>query len=422
MVHIRCSYNNRFLQRLSETKRWIAALALEPEDNQTLWQSTLFQPEFAPNDPTGMVRLLHVQLGRYAHWQDNANKYVTAEEWDPADPKTSFQVIDRGTLVTLPKHLAFRGDNRLLLGLRPGVQVLQFAFGDEKDETVANQIVPQPDGTFRIKSVSRKAFWRANTPSGYQHTYIWADDVTTADNHTLHSSFAAVKVNDRTVALRNLGNNLFTRRYSYQVTDGLTTIDSQITAVNHLELVELVASRRIKNIKFHLGESWVHDETPNVVLNEGEEVRNETDETQDIEVEISYLDKTSSTWTSTSSSFKVGPAIRVQPPQIPCVTDSSVVQMTSPFAPSYVWGETTAENPDQVKVHEVTLPPWTMVTVKLLATKATCDVPLTYTRYDKVKGREEVHIMEDGLYTGTNYFDFTFEESLPQPIPKEDDE
>ncbi|CAN1171954.1 hypothetical protein LINPERHAP2_LOCUS29884, partial [Linum perenne] len=123
-----------------------------------------------------------------------------------------------------------------------------------------------------------------------------------------------------------------------------------------------------------------------------------------------------------SSALKLGPTVTIQPDQIPVITNSSKIAMSDPFQKSYVWGEPTTQNSDQYKHHSITLPPWTMVTVQLKANIATCYAPFAYTRHDvldEVTGQQpETHVMDDGDYYCTNYFDFTFHDSDPQPITK----
>ncbi|CAN1253324.1 hypothetical protein LINPERPRIM_LOCUS8286 [Linum perenne] len=349
MVHIRCSFNNKYLRQQSNSSNSIVAEADKPEDDQTMWSSTLFLPEFisssleAPNN----VSFLHVNLGLYLF---DTNYNIIASSSTSTNPRCQFQFVDWESLVTLPKHLTFHGDNGKYLGLlleETGAG-LRFEVGDLTDKTIVHEVVSLPDGTVRVKNVSQGSYWK----------------------------------------------------------------------------LELVESRRIEDIKFNLsnGNDWVYDITNNVILNPGQDVSNDSNTTRTFDVKISYKDtKTSSTWTSINSSLKTGPIVTIKPDQIPHITDSSKIELTTPFQESYVWGETTTKNSHEFKVKQVKLEPMTMVTIKLLATVGTCHVPLTYTRYDvldETTGQEETHMMDDGVYTGTNYFNFTFEQSDPKPITK----
>ncbi|CAN1818621.1 hypothetical protein LINPERHAP1_LOCUS28443 [Linum perenne] len=212
MVHIRCCYSNRYLRRQSDTEWWIVAAANEPEEDQTLWSTTLFQPEFLSDAPlVGLVRLLHVQLGRYAEWYDSSSTSTTADLYsmciwaNSTDPnnnsKVVFQVSDWESLVTLPKHLCFRGDNGLYLGLVEETKsaAIRVMIRDEDDKSVANEVVALPDGSFGIKNVSVGAFWRLHDLDGY----IWAQDNSTTPTDE-DSLFQAAKVCSTSTLINNI--------------------------------------------------------------------------------------------------------------------------------------------------------------------------------------------------------------------------
>ncbi|KAF7135842.1 hypothetical protein RHSIM_Rhsim08G0106700 [Rhododendron simsii] len=64
LVHIRC-YNNKYLARWTPEHWWIVAEADEPEEDQSKWSCTLFEPLFVGDDAK-TVRFRHVQLNHYA--------------------------------------------------------------------------------------------------------------------------------------------------------------------------------------------------------------------------------------------------------------------------------------------------------------------------------------------------------------------
>ncbi|KAL7170608.1 hypothetical protein ACSBR2_035480 [Camellia fascicularis] len=75
LVHIKCCYNNKYFVRWSPNHWWIVATADEPEEDQSKWSCTLFEPRRvsdydAPQTTIGSIaqtiRLRHVQLGHYA--------------------------------------------------------------------------------------------------------------------------------------------------------------------------------------------------------------------------------------------------------------------------------------------------------------------------------------------------------------------
>ncbi|CAN1765191.1 hypothetical protein LINPERHAP1_LOCUS9560 [Linum perenne] len=342
------------------------------------------------------------------------------------DDKNHFHVIDCESLVMLPRHVAFKGDNGRYLGVvvgETGVAALRFVVdGDDGDNgSVANEVVGLSDGSYRIRNVSLGSFWRVDGESGY----VLADlDDSGSTGSTLGSVFGAVKVNDNTIALRNLENNMLCTRYTNGIVDGLNANQSQISIASHLTVTELVTSRRIEDIKFHVSDSWVDNTRTrwNIVLNSGEEVSNDTMKPQTLKVKIPYKDTRTSTWRSTTPALKIGPAVEIYPVEIP-QTLSFTIEMTSPpFEPSYVWGgEESSVEPQAVRAHELVVEPMTKVTLSLRAASVTCVVPLTCTRYDvldETSGKEEAHVLEDGMYIGTNYANFEVNVSMSQPINK----
>ncbi|KAK8575097.1 hypothetical protein V6N13_033680 [Hibiscus sabdariffa] len=60
-------------------------------------------------------------------------------------------------------------------------------------------------------------------------------------------------------------------------------------------------------------------------------------------------------------------------------------------------------------VHKVAVPAMTKVTVNLVTTKGTCDVPFTYMQRDTLyDGRIHTSEIEGDTYTGSNYYNINF--------------
>ncbi|KAK8571598.1 hypothetical protein V6N12_027678 [Hibiscus sabdariffa] len=73
------------------------------------------------------------------------------------------------------------------------------------------------------------------------------------------------------------------------------------------------------------------------------------------------------------------------------------------------WGETKTSTTVVEVVHKVVVPPMTKVTVNLVATKGTCDVPFTYMQRDTLyDGSIVTSEIEGGTYTGSNYYNIDF--------------
>ncbi|XP_034198062.1 uncharacterized protein LOC117613565 [Prunus dulcis] len=70
LVHIRSCYNNKYLVREDKDHWWIVARADEPQEDQSLWSCTLYEPQLVQpqadnNGSIPLIRLRHVQLGHY---------------------------------------------------------------------------------------------------------------------------------------------------------------------------------------------------------------------------------------------------------------------------------------------------------------------------------------------------------------------
>ncbi|GFY94440.1 hypothetical protein Acr_09g0008860 [Actinidia rufa] len=138
------------------------------------------------------------------------------------------------------------------------------------------------------------------------------------------------------------------------------------------------------------------------------EARMEEPRTQHtIDMKLSYTDTKSRTWNS-NLSLKVGVETSVQT-GIPHLAEGKVT-ISGEFSGAYQWGETQSSTTVMETVYKVTVPPMTMVRVSLLATKGSCDVPFSYTQRDTlINGRQTTHLMDDGVYTGMNCYNFKYE-------------
>jgi len=400
LVHIRCCYNNKYFVRW-QMDHWIAAGADEPEEDQSKWSCTLFEPIFVDGD----VRFRHVQLGCYAClWRVSPPHDSCLYAGSPEPNKELCDVvtiIDWDSLLILPKHVGFKGDNGSYLSGRTidGHPYLQFASSDIGDPTVGNEVFTTPDGSVRIKSNPFGRFWRRSP------NWIWADsdDSTNNDPDTL---FWPIKVGNNVVALRNLGNNNFCKRLTVVgVTNCLSADISTISKEASLEVEELVISRSIYDVNFHLMDGRIYDQHVLPIAN-GEAV-NMTQEPRTIDVKLPYTDTKTSTWNS-SVSLKLGVKTTLQS-GVPLIAEGKI-EISGEFAGEYQWGETETSTNAVEAVYKVTVPPMTTVKVSLLATRGSCDVPFSYSQRDTLTNGEQVtYTMDDGVYTGVNSFNFKYE-------------
>ncbi|CAI9776770.1 unnamed protein product [Fraxinus pennsylvanica] len=113
LVHIRCSYNNKYWHKQSENSLWIAPLPDESNENHSDWSCTLFKPI-------------------YVNGQD-ATQGIHFRSKSPNNELCDVcTIIDWETLLVLPKHVAFKGNNGkyLTAAFKEGHQYVHFSSDD----------------------------------------------------------------------------------------------------------------------------------------------------------------------------------------------------------------------------------------------------------------------------------------------------
>ncbi|KAL6178270.1 hypothetical protein ACLB2K_049789 [Fragaria x ananassa] len=173
MVHIRCCYNNKYLRRWDIDHHWIVAGGDKKVEDQTHWTCTLFEPVLetpadSDKDTKAVIRLRHVQLGRYVM------QFTPHEDFKeclfPMSDKPYngnydlFEVLNWSPLVVLPKYVAFKGNNGKYLKADPGTKQLRFNSTDIGEEGVAMEVESFADGYVRIKGF--KCFGHTTTEDG----------------------------------------------------------------------------------------------------------------------------------------------------------------------------------------------------------------------------------------------------------------
>ena len=405
LVNIRCCYNNKYWVRWSKNHWWIVAGADEPDEDKSSWSCTLFEPLQVDGDAQ-TFRFRHVQLGQYAClWRlpppygDCLFAGSASIDKDLCDVCI---IIDWESLLILPKHVAFRGSNGCYLSGRiiEGHPYLEFASSDIGDPTVGNEVFTTHDGSVRIKSDCFCKFWRRSSPN-----WIWADsnDSTTNNPDTL---FWPVRVDKNVFALRNCGNNNFCMSLTTEgKTNCLNAAVSTILREAHLEVRELILSREIYNVDFRLTDARIYDQRV-IVMTTGDAV-NMTHEPHTHQVMLSCEDTKSRAWKG-SVSLKVGVEVTMES-SVPFISNGKV-EISSEFKGVYEWGETESVTTTMEAVCDVTVPAMTKVTVTMTATKASCDVPFSYTQRDILtNGKYVIYNLDDGVYKGVNAFNFKYQ-------------
>ncbi|KAM7473270.1 hypothetical protein LguiB_020513 [Lonicera macranthoides] len=403
LVNIRCVYNNKYFVTRSHDDRWIIAGACEPEEDRSKWSCTLFQPVFIDSKT---IRLRHVHLGHYATVQrtgDAFNSCIYAGCVAPdQDQKDVFSVIDWESLLILPKHVAFKGDNGKYLSSKwiESHEYLQFISDDIGDPSVGHETFSTSDGSIRIKSNHYEKFWRRSP------NWIWADTKDSSSNNP-DTLFWPVKIdNNNAVALRNLGNNRYCERLTTEgKTNCLNAAVSTISKEARMMVEELVLSRDIYNVNYRPLESRIYNERVIVMAN-GHAV-NRSQQPTTVDIKLTYKETRRKTW-NTSVSLKTGVETKFSA-GVPAIADG-VIKVSAEVSGQWQWGTTEELSTTTETVYKVTVPPMSAVKLSLLATEGSCDVPFSYYQRDVLTNGEPVtYYMDDGVYTGVNSYNFKYE-------------
>ncbi|CAA3023403.1 uncharacterized protein LOC111384706 [Olea europaea var. sylvestris] len=415
LVHIRCSYNNKYWRKQSENSLWIAALADESNENHSDWSCTLFEPVYVNGqDATQGVRFRSVQNKHYACLWRAAEPYSSCLYAGSESPNNELcdvcTIIDWETLLVLPKHVAFKGDNGkyLTAAFQERHQYLQFSSDDIGAPGVGNEVFITSNGSVVIKSDYYGKFWRRSP------NWIWADtdlnitDPSSIDNTKVSNDllFWPIKLGDKEVALRNLGNNYFCKRLTTEgkescLNAGVSTISKEA----RLEVSEIVVSRDIYNVDYRLLDSRIYNQTA-ITMATGNAI-NDSQEPNTVDLKLSYVETKTTTWNA-GVSLKLGAKITFET-GIPQIIDGKV-ELSGEFTGTYTWGKAETTTQTLETTYKVAVPARTRVRVSMLATKGSCNVPFSYTQRDTLTNGQQVpYYMDDGVYTGFNSYNFKYE-------------
>ncbi|KAF0892842.1 hypothetical protein E2562_018633 [Oryza meyeriana var. granulata] len=408
LVHVRCCYDNRYwvAQQRPDDGSSVVGAADEAEEDLTKTSCTLFR--ITRGAHPRFVRLLHVHLEKYACLPASSDNMPKLEAVNLSllkgdDVIDSYTIQDLSQQVVLPRYLAFKCDKGRYLRARRQERhfYLEFSGRDIRDEAVLNTVNTNDDGTIRVRSNYVGKFWRRSP------NWIWADcsgDDVGAGDDTL---FRAIRFGGF-FALQNLGNDYFCKRLT---TDGkrncLNAGTPTITAEARLQLEEAVVSREIYNVVFDISQARIYGK---IVVNLGGTASavNGTTSNNTAKLTLEYTDKEKRTWDS-KVTMKLGVADTTICTGVPVIVSDATVEVSAEFTGSYSWGSSVEKETTQKVAYEVAVPPKTRVTVASMATKASCDVPFSYTQRDTlVNGLQVTYDMDDGLYTGVNHYDFKY--------------
>ncbi|XP_016752419.1 uncharacterized protein [Gossypium hirsutum] len=419
LVHIRSCTNNKYLERTHnpsitgkpDEEYWITITADKPEEDRSKESCTLFEP-ILKDSVYKNFRFVHAQSGCYlCLWPlatSELGRGVLANNKNVADNGNDiFKVIDWESLVILPRYVAFKGNNDMFLRLShfEGHPYLEFSSTDVGAGSVPMEVFYMKNGDIRIKPVSSDKFWWRSP------NWIWADsnDTKGTDKDT---RFRAFKVDNKTIALLNLGNNKFCKRLTIEgKTNCLNAAVPSITREAFLMVQEPVLSRKIYNLRYDIENALVYNKKV-LVLAENS-ATNRTTQANTLDVKLSYTETNTSTWLAhftlgleTKATFEVG---------VPLIGKAGV-EISSKLEAGIEWGETKTTTTVMEANHQAHVRPMTKVTVYLSISHGTCDVPFVFTQKDTLySGTVVTTDVTGNTFTGANYYNIQYD-TKEEPI------
>ncbi|KAI3852811.1 hypothetical protein MKX03_028645 [Papaver bracteatum] len=405
LVHIRSQQNNRFWENVEGPGSWITATAVKPEEDRSSKYCTLFQPVYSDYGSNEIVRLLHVHTSHYVTFFLGANEINgclnLGSDSQLTDHRDLFTIIDWQSIVMLPNLIRIKGDNGNHLR----------AYGDgfmDYNSAVANspdfeyEVLPSRNGGICLKSIQYGKYWKLDDKS----SWIFANGYPTTD-HDIKTVFIPIKLGDNTIALRSLENDSFcARRSADSKGNCLATLFTYVDEYAPMVIEEPVLSRTIDNVIYHLTDARIYDEHVLALVNE--ESRNKKQQHPDtVKLNLNHTETYSREWT-TSVSLAIGVKTSLSA-GVPKVVGVSI-ETSLEFKTSYQWGEKKEEKLEVGSEYTVDVPPMSGVKVSLMATRASCDIPFSYTQHDVLtNGDLKVYHKSDGLFKGRNAYNYRYE-------------
>lgn len=460
LVHIRCRYNRKYwvARQHGDDDGWIiVAGADEPEEDLSKPSCTLIKAVPVSSDDDSRA----ADAGDQPHESVMTFRFVLAGRLqaagkdDDGSGRMSLsgtgtvgsclcvgrqgerQQVDDGGFVIfnlsnskrlLPRIVAFKGSNGKYLAARTiqGRNHLVFASDDVGDAAVAHEVVYVANnihGRFRVRNRNLSRLWMRPLNMNW---IILADIGSSNDD-----LFEVLQVGDlfalrstRTVFTPGGGPMAFSDNFCINQTapadrnlvNGLDAASSTLTREALVQVEAAVMHREISDIVYFLDETRVYDRMP--VTMAMTDAVNDTSTQITKRLTISFEETETAQWDATleltlgyTANMKVG---------FPKLGLGARAQLSAEFFGSYNWGETVVTTVKKVVEYEVTVPPRTKVSVQVMATKASCDVPFGYIQKDTfTDGRVETRRKQDGIFTGVNSYNFHFH-TTEMPLEQRD--
>ncbi|KAJ4829149.1 hypothetical protein Tsubulata_038350 [Turnera subulata] len=449
-VSLKCWSNNKYLfcsesDKLQRTV--ITAAGDKPVENPSSDSCTLFEFRLesgSASDPLPKYRIWHHGRRLFVvsgHPRPGSNDWYlflgSSETLTPPDDDDSdLNVLDLFTLVVvdlesvakLPKYVAFKDDRgKYLAGcVIGGSKCLKFSGMKKTDRDVVHEILPVRDGSIRIKCVIFDDEWTRDTEI-YDMLYdihhpkpfwIWPSSSAARFGHydqaTLASLFWPVQIDDTKIALCCLlGRKYCSRKSSEAMEDGIAAEEDTINDSSLLEVEELVYKRHIYEVKYRLMYAKRYDER--IVIVGSADAANTSKEKAHLDVKLGIRKTQTSAW-KTGGSLKVGVKASIEVKSIPLIMDNKLETSTE-VQGTFEYGKTHTEDYTSETTYKVEVPAGHRVIVNAKAKEGKIDVPFTYLQRDRIySGKDEIGDGSDGVYTGVNYYEFSYEhayEELP---------
>ncbi|KAK9666880.1 hypothetical protein RND81_14G218200 [Saponaria officinalis] len=395
-VHLRCLHNNKYLVRQTG-EDWITATANEPVEDTKRRDCTLFR-----------VNAMSFNTMRWTHVSSNTLVAIAA----PTDTQGSSyyltirpdntsqllcQPIDVERIIKLPKIVVFKDNNAKYLQVQNN-QNLLFEGEDRHRKQTWFETFPVSNGDVRFRSVQNGKFVRRGN-----NNWIVADsDDTTSNNRD--TLFHIARLNDKSIALVNQGNNRFCERFGddFQFRAG---IDTGVREAQ-LEIEEPIIERSI-DVEYRLQDARIYDSKPRSWLSQT--AFNDTkDRDLETQLAITYTESHTSSFHVTSGVETNFTAKANAKAGIPIIARAKAeLEFTTTLGV-----DTTLEKVNQnTESYEfrtnVIIPPGKKRKARIMALEAKCDVPFSYVQTEVLANGHIIRTnLEDGVFRGMNGFEF----------------
>nr|XP_043611841.1 uncharacterized protein LOC122583510 [Erigeron canadensis] len=373
LVHIRSCYNNKYLvMEQFRNNLWIVASAKKTEEDRTKASCTLFEPH-SLSELTS-IRLRHAQTRVYAtHMLSPDGDTQQGMLISSSSVGSAFRAIDSKSVTVLPSIVSFK-----------------------KDDKAAKYLCSR-----KIRSLP----WQA----GANANWIWAD--AGPDNYSNETLFSVIKLDDNVIALKNLENNSLCGPLSAEnESNCMNAHYPTLTNQTRLVIEEVILQRTISKLKYRLSNSRIYGEHI-IECDHAFATNDSPDEKTTVCVNFSFTNSKTSSW-SNALSIKCGSKIGFEIEKIPCIV-SGKVELSNEVGNTNVWGGSVVDTCTRGSTYSVPVPKLTTMKVTMLCTKASCDVPFSYTQTDLLPSGMTVSTRkDDGLFTGINSYNVHYKSKV----------